>query len=124
MSVLPKEVDTGPALAISRPTMNFNVNDRTLEEFVYSILHEFGHSLRIVREHPSPASSILWDQEKMYDYYRTHHNRDCEAADSDMLRWYDGTNMKFSEFNPDSIVMSEVPGSVTKDGSSTCEQNC
>jgi hypothetical protein len=32
--------------------------------------------------------------------------------------------MNFLEFNPDSIRMYEVPGSVTKDGSSICGQNC
>ena len=59
----------------------------------------------------------------MYDYYRTHYKRGDKIVDSEVLRRYDGTNTNFSEFDPDSIMMYEVPGTVTKDGSSICGQN-
>jgi hypothetical protein len=101
---------------------------RTSEEFTHSIVHEFGHDLGMVHEHQSPASDILWDEQKMYDYCRNVVAiigiARLLAVDSDVLCRYDGTNMNFSEFDPDLIMMYEVPGSVTKGSASIRGQGC
>jgi serralysin len=99
--------------------MNLAINDRTSEkEFARTILHEFGHALGMVHEHQSPVNGIPWDETKVYNYYRTHYRWNRKMVKSEVLRRYNVTNTNFSEFDPDSIMLYEVPSTVTKDGSS------
>jgi hypothetical protein len=104
--------------------MNLAINNRTPEKrLACIILHEIGHALGMVHEHQNPANGIPWDRKKVYDYYLTHFKWEPNIVESQVLRRYDRTNTNFSEFDPESIMMYEVPGSVTIDGSSIRGQN-
>jgi hypothetical protein len=105
--------------------MNLDIDDITREEeFARSILHQFGHALGMVHEHQSPASNIPWDEEKVYNYYRAHYNWNRKAVYSNILRQYDVTEANSIEFDPDSIMMYEIPGHLTKNHLTVGGQNC
>jgi hypothetical protein len=108
-----------------QPTMNLDINDRTEEdEFSRSILHEFGHALGMVHEHQNPAGGIPWDKDKVYEYYLINEGWDSKKVDINVLGRYSKKHMNFSEFDPDSIMMYEVPACLTTNGQAIRGHHC
>ena len=108
-----------------QPTMNLDINDGTEEdEFSRSILHEFGHALGMVHEHQSPARGIPWDKDKVYEYYSIHHGWDSKKVDINVLGRYSKQHTNFTKFDPDSIMMYEVPACLTTNGQAIRGHNC
>eukprot|EP01033_Poteriospumella_lacustris_P005229 gene5229-3736_t len=111
--------------------MNFGwFDDNTTEaEFERVIVHEFGHALGCIHEHESPASGILWDKPKCYDYFAAS-GWSKEKVDRNVFEKYSANSCKFSFFDDRSIMMYAFPASLTTNGysspwnstMSTCDQ--
>jgi hypothetical protein len=109
----------------NEPTMNLDINDRTSEEeFSRSILHEFGHALGMIHEHQSPANGILWDEPKVYQYYWDQYKWEPNKVYNNVLLRYNEDQANSSEFDPDSIMMYEIPGHLTENGLTIGGRNC
>ncbi|EGX51056.1 hypothetical protein AOL_s00054g792 [Orbilia oligospora ATCC 24927] len=101
-------------------TMNLALNDHTTTERVRAVvLHEFGHLLGCIHEHSSPASSIPWNEEAVYDFYQRTNGWDRAKTCHNVLRKYDrNTISQFSEFDPKSIMIYTIDESVLLPGNS------
>ncbi|KAF3282749.1 hypothetical protein TWF970_001487 [Orbilia oligospora] len=110
------------AIAIPQDTatMNLALNDHTTTERVRAVvLHEFGHLLGCIHEHSSPASSIPWNEEAVYDFYQRTNGWDRAKTCHNVLRKYDrNTISQFSEFDPKSIMIYTIDESVLLPGNS------
>jgi hypothetical protein len=96
-----------------KPTMNLGWIDRDKygpEELHGVILHEFGHALGCIHEHQSPAAHIPWDKEVVYTYYAAPPNNwTREEVDHNIFATYDRSMIRFSEFDPLSIMEYPIP---------------
>ncbi|KAF3315498.1 hypothetical protein TWF173_003416 [Orbilia oligospora] len=101
-------------------TMNLALNDHTTTERVRAVvLHEFGHLLGCIHEHSSPASSIPWNEEAVYDFYKRTNGWDRAKTCHNVLHKYDrNTVSQFSEFDPKSIMIYTIDESVLLPGNS------
>lgn len=102
------------ALAIARnePTMNFGwlTNDVPLDEFARVVTHEFGHALGFIHEHQNPTANIPWNKEAVYDYYQGPPNYwTREQVDINLFTRYSADVTRFSEYDPQSIMLYPIP---------------
>jgi hypothetical protein len=101
----------------NEPTMNFgwfkeNTSDT---EFSRTIIHEFGHALGCIHEHQSPAASIPWNKQAVYEYYEDF-GWSKEKVDWNIFHKYDGTTTQYSDFDEKSIMLYAIPASLTTNG--------
>ncbi|GJJ10247.1 hypothetical protein Clacol_004473 [Clathrus columnatus] len=98
-----------------KPTMNLGYRQSTpTKSFVRHVLHEFGHALGLQHEHQSPASPILWDEEKVYREYASTNGWSRSTIRDNILKKVNSTN--YSKFDPKSIMLYNVDKRLTKDG--------
>lgn len=83
-----------------------------------TVLHEFGHAIGCIHEQASPAANILWDEERVYDYYEKWQGWDRETTHANVLVRYGPTGFRFTDHDPYSIMQYPVPAELTLDGSS------
>jgi hypothetical protein len=102
-----------------KPSMNYGWLTPDTEEREYRrvVLHEFGHALALVHEHHSPAATIPWDEEKVYEYFKRTNNWDREQTRFQVLNRVKAD--AFTRFDRDSIMLYAFPAELTRDGSST-----
>lgn len=95
-------------------TMNFGwlTDDSDDEEVDRVVLHEFGHALGCEHEHQSPGVRIPWDKPKVYAYYETL-GWPRAVVDEQVLFANSPEGMRWSRFDPDSIMLYPVDEALT-----------
>ncbi|KAK3991031.1 hypothetical protein QBC44DRAFT_393607 [Cladorrhinum sp. PSN332] len=74
--------------AADEPTIEIGVSDN-MEDFRFSVLHEFGHVLGAVHEHSSPKTDITWDEKKVKAKYLESHEWDAgQVEDQGIIKIY------------------------------------
>jgi hypothetical protein len=102
--------------------MNLDFADNTPEvEFAYVIRHEFGHALGMIHEQLSPKSGIPWKKEEVYKHYKKYFKWTKERTNRNVLDPFNEGQANASEFDPDSIMMYEIPENGLAIGGRNCE---
>jgi hypothetical protein len=107
-------------IAPDQPTMNFEgwtVDSlRDDREIKRTVLHEFGHALGCVHEHQSPRAGIPWDVARVNAYYLLTQGWSAQETYTQVLRKYDVTEVRATDWDPRSIMQYPVDKSLTLDG--------
>jgi hypothetical protein len=68
-------------------------------------LHEIGHALGFPHEHQNPIAGIVWNTEKVYEYFSgPPNNWDKATIDWNILRKLQAAEVDGSDWDPDSIM--------------------
>ena len=103
----------------NNPSMNFGwFNSGTPDsEFSRTVTHEFGHALGLIHEQSQPNSSIPWDKQKVYAYYKSNNPTWTDAyIDDNVLFKYSASITNSSAYDTASIMHYVVPASLTTNG--------
>ncbi|MCX6180863.1 MAG: hypothetical protein NT150_02890 [Bacteroidetes bacterium] len=97
-------------------SMNYDLITPTTSESLIKrgVLHEFGHALGLIHEHQSPASTISWNKQAVYDAHKSSPN--YSKADIDQNFFYPASASNYSEFDKYSVMIYEIPSAWTTDG--------
>lgn len=97
------------------PTMNFGwlTPDTFEQEYSRVVLHEFGHALGFAHEHQHPLTSIPWNVQAVYNYYKLTQNWDAGQVDRNIFRRYSTEETNFSQYDQTSIMHYSIPNSLT-----------
>jgi len=95
-----------------RPAITYNMNLSSLNRGI--ILHEFGHALGLVHEHQNPEGGIKWNEAVVRAEMRAAGWTD-ESIDANILRRYDRSETKFTEFDRWSVMIYTIPNRWTLD---------
>lgn len=88
----------------TQPTMNFGW-DLTTDYGRTTALHEIGHTLGMPHEHQNPFAGIVWDEQKVYDYFTgSPNNWTRQQTFSNVLRKIDTSEVEGSNWDPDSVM--------------------
>lgn len=80
------------------------------------VRHEFGHAIGLVHEHSSPAADIPWDEEAVYAELSGPPNHwDRETIHRNVFCRYQASSTNFTDFDPDSVMLYELPARWTRD---------
>lgn len=89
------------------------------QELEHQVLHEFGHALGCVHEHASPVCPIIWDTDKVYSHYDVRYGWGRDKVDRNVLQKAKPDTVRFSNFDPDSIMMYAFKPDLTQNSFST-----
>ena len=99
-------------------TMNFGWLD------VRTIIHEFGHALGLINEHQNPrGNTIDWDVNKVYEWASRTQGWDRATTYHNIIKPYETNVTNGSQYDPNSIMLYFFPGSLTKSGKGTSQNN-
>ena len=79
------------------------------------ILHEFGHALGCLHEHNSPKANIPWNEESVYQHFWKEAGWTRQGVYRDVLQTYSTDVVFSSEFDPDSIMVYDIPSTLVQD---------
>lgn len=86
------------------PTMNFGW-DLTDDYGHSTALHEIGHTLGLPHEHQNPFAGILWNEQKVYDFFGgPPNNWSHDQTFHNVLRKLDPHEVEGSQWDPDSVM--------------------
>lgn len=110
------------ALAVEQTeaTMNFGWldSDAPADEYQRVVTHEFGHALALIHEHQNPTAAIPWNKEVVYRYYQGPPNYwTREQVDINVFTRYSADVSKYSEYDPESIMLYPIPAEFLTDPS-------
>ncbi|WP_456313416.1 matrixin family metalloprotease [Pseudomonas shirazensis] len=99
------------------PSMNFGWFDNytSEEEFSRVVIHEFGHALGFAHEHQNPTSPIQWNTAAVYEYYALV-GWDKEQVDYNILNKFSLSQVDYTNFDAQSIMLYYFPSSLTLNG--------
>ncbi|WP_328452089.1 hypothetical protein [Amycolatopsis sp. NBC_00438] len=80
-----------------------------------TVLHEFGHAIGCIHEQASPASSIPWDEAKVYYEFRKLGWSDERIYNNILVR-YSNQGYRFSAYDPKSIMQYPISSRWTRNG--------
>ena len=98
----------------NQPTMNLGFLDKG------TAAHEFGHAIGLAHEHQNPSGGIIWNEEVVIrEAAKSPNFWDEETTRHNILDKYSVDQVKFTEFDPDSIMLYFFPASWTMNGVGT-----
>lgn len=104
-------------------SMNLELAGVSDRDFRFLVLHEFGHALGCVHEHLSPSSPLRFRQDAAFFEYFRLRGLNRQEVFTNIINRYAGTQLlRYSDFDPKSIMLYQFPSSLTADGRGT-EQN-
>lgn len=99
-----------------KPTMNLGFPSHAPEEKIRrTVLHEFGHVLGCSHEHSSPLAEIPWNEKAVYAHFEKTDGWNRDKIFHNVLK-VKHSNSVASEFDPESIMIYEIPREITKGG--------
>lgn len=104
------------------PSMNLGwlTNNSSDNEYRRVVLHEFGHALGLIHEHQNPNNNpIQWNKENVYAFYKQKFGWSKKVTYANFFEKYVTNQMNSSNFDPNSIMMYEIPELFTTNGFST-----
>ncbi len=103
------------SVAKDQPTMNFGwFDDNTSsDEFMRTTLHEFGHALGFKHEHQNPNAGIPWNKPAVYKHFLDTNGWDKARVDHNIFAQLSKSQVNATKFDPDSIMLYEIPNSLT-----------
>lgn len=91
-------------IGTAETTMNFGW-DLTDDYGHTTALHEIGHTLGLPHEHQNPFAGIVWDEQKVYDYFGGDPNNwSRDETFQNVLRKIDAGEVEGSNWDPDSVM--------------------
>jgi hypothetical protein len=105
-----------------QPTMNFGwlKADTDDNEYERVVVHEFGHALGCIHEHQSPSEHLNWDQAAVTRYFSGPPNFwDPDTIKHNILQKYSPAGLKYTPFDPDSIMLYQFPNELFRDHKGT-----
>jgi hypothetical protein len=106
------------ALSISKDSVTLSLDQLYLEQKEKRkgiILHEFGHSLGLVHELQSENFKLEWDEPALFAYYKKEYNEGEDWVRSNIIEKYKEPGAIYCEFDPNSIMIYEIPKGLLKD---------
>jgi hypothetical protein len=109
---LPKPFD-GSWSALGRGVLSYGANQRTTNygwdlttpHGRSTALHEIGHILGMAHEHQSPFAGIVWDEERVYEWFAgPPNNWDRDKTFRNVVRKLSPEEVQGSTWDPDSIM--------------------
>lgn len=101
--------------------------EHTRKQIFGVALHELGHALGLIHEHQNPGAKLNFDEVAVLRYYNDKYRWDEEKTRQNVLSQYGfGGAHKVdlrTSFDPRSIMMYALPGTVFADGSSGFTSN-
>lgn len=108
-------IDHPPAADPDQRTMNFGW-DLTTPYGRDTALHEIGHSLGFPHEHQNPKAGIVWDEQAVLDTFSgPPNNWDAARIRHNILRKLPLSEVRGSEWDPDSIMHYRFPAGVIRE---------
>jgi len=108
------------ALSISKDSVTISLDQLYLEGKEKRrgiILHEFGHVLGLLHELQSQNFKLEWDEPALFAYYRKEFNVDEAWVRFNIIDKYKEPGAIYCEFDPNSIMIYEIPKGLLKDQS-------
>ena len=100
----------GTDCSYNKPSMNI---DQCQEPIV---IHEFLHALGMIHEHQNPNNNpIKWNKPVVYEAF-ANAGYDKEMVDNNLFKTMDQNNINGSSFDPESIMIYDIPPEFTLDG--------
>jgi Astacin (Peptidase family M12A) len=98
-----------------KSTMSLEYLDTISDQqfFEATVLHEFGHALGFIHEHQRKTASIPWNKPAVYKYHFDLNGWDTRTVDEQVFKQYSREHKNSSKFDPYSIMIYEVPDSLT-----------
>ncbi|HEU4650911.1 MAG TPA: pre-peptidase C-terminal domain-containing protein [Croceibacterium sp.] len=101
-------------IPFNQPTMNLGFMDGG------TAAHEFGHAIGLAHEHQNPAGGIEWNEATVLrDLAGPPNNWDAATIRHNVLSKYSVSQIKGTEFDPNSIMLYFFPGSWVRSGIGT-----
>jgi len=109
--------------AVGRGVLSYGANQRTTNygwdlttpHGRSTALHELGHAIGMPHEHQSPFAGIVWDEDRVYEYFEGPPNEwDREKTFHNVLRKLSPFQVRGSAWDPNSVMEYAFPAGLIK----------